>query len=83
VFSSRKHIAYKVWFNLLRETVHELRNKDDQAPYTRITTTWMVRALALPPPGGGYTKWDTTNPVPLGFDPLPPASGVTYARMQI
>jgi hypothetical protein len=26
--------------------VHEFRNKDDQAPYSGITTTWMVRAFA-------------------------------------
>jgi hypothetical protein len=26
--------------------VHELRNKYDQTPYSEITTTWMVRALA-------------------------------------
>jgi hypothetical protein len=26
--------------------MHELRYKDNQAPYSEITTTWMVRALA-------------------------------------
>jgi hypothetical protein len=45
-FSSRKHIAHKVWFNLPRETPLELRNKDDQTLYSEITTTRMVRILA-------------------------------------
>jgi hypothetical protein len=43
----------------------------------------MVRALAAAALGGGYAKRESTNPVLVGSDPLPSASDVTYARMQI
>jgi hypothetical protein len=71
VFSPRKYITYKVRFSLLRETVHELRNKDDQAPYLGITTTWMVRALAAAAIRRRVREEGLSKSSSCGFRPTP------------
>jgi hypothetical protein len=63
--------------------MHESRNKDDQAPYLEITTIWMVRALVAAATRRRVCEEGLNKSSSCGSDPLPPALGVTYARMQI
>jgi hypothetical protein len=63
--------------------MHELRNKDDQAPYSEITTIWMVRALAAAATRRRVSEEGLNESSSCGSDPLPPASGVTYAKIQV
>jgi hypothetical protein len=60
--------------------VHELTNKYDKTPYLGMTTTWIVRALTAATTRRREREEGLKNPVlAVGSDPLPPASGVTYA----
>jgi hypothetical protein len=51
--------------------VHELRNKDNQAPYSGITTTWMVRALAATATRRRVCEEGLNKSSSRGFRPTP------------
>jgi hypothetical protein len=64
-----------VWFKLLRDIVHKLRNKDDKKYHTQRYLDDLdfgrCRHKRV-----GYEKMDSAKQVPAGLDPLPPAPGV-------
>jgi hypothetical protein len=55
--------------------VHELRNKDDQAPYPEITTTWMVRDLAAAATRGRVREEGLNKSSHFGIRPTPTCFG--------